>query len=209
MSDSPTSAVIRCLKLCACGLLLGWICVSVGVSAEKREAAEKKDAAVDDIEKPPLGQITVLIPDKKFKAEGKNKALRISFDDLDIERVLNTKKLSLDLPEKMPEWMKKLHGQRVRLRGYMHPASAFTPDGIKRFVIVRSTAAMSFGPSPRIDLLAEVRLRAGTTTEYVDNKPIDVEGILRINPKQFEMTDEIDQFYLMDDVEIIPVEARK
>ncbi|MDB5337343.1 MAG: hypothetical protein JWN70_2962, partial [Planctomycetaceae bacterium] len=89
------------------GVLLCGAFMAGGATAEKREAATKKDEPASKSDKPPLGKVTVLVPKNEFKKEGPNKSLRVSFDDIDIEKVLNTKKLTLDLPKQMPEWLKK------------------------------------------------------------------------------------------------------
>jgi hypothetical protein len=185
------------------GLLLCGVYVASDEAAEKREAAAtSKDVAAPE-DKPPLGKITVLVPKKEFKTEGPSKSLRVSFDDIDIEKVLNTKKLSLDLPKQMPEWLKKLNGQRIRLRGYMHPQSAFQEDGLKRFVLCRDTSACCFGPNPTIFYLVEVTMKSGTSTSYIDNKAFDVEGIFRIKPEVLEGTDEVDRFYYLEDAQVV------
>ena len=175
------------------------------VTAEKREATAtaKKDEASSKSDKPPLGKITVLVPKNEFKKEGPNKSLRVSFDDIDIEKVLNTKKLSLDLPKQMPEWLSKLDGQRIRLRGYMHPQSAFQVDGLKRFVLCRDTSACCFGPNPTIYYLVEFTLKSGTSTSYIENKALDVEGVFRIKPEVLEGTDEVERFYYLEDAQVI------
>jgi hypothetical protein len=155
-------------------------------------------------EKPPLGQITVLVPEKKFKKEGPNKALRLgSFDDIDIEKVLNTKQLSVDLPEKMPQWLRDLNGKRVRLRGYMHPGSAFQAEGIKRFIFCRDTRACCFGPDPTIFYLITTTMRSGTSMDYVDREAFDIEGVFRIEPIVAEKSGLIAEFYHLDDAQLV------
>ncbi|MES2790951.1 MAG: DUF3299 domain-containing protein [Planctomycetota bacterium] len=197
---SPRSQICRgwLLSLTLCGALL-----AVGVAAEKREAPAKKDEAASKSDKPPLGTITVLVPKKEFKTEGPNKSARVSFDDIDVEKVLNTKKLSLDLPKQMPEWLKKLDGQRIRLRGYMHPQSAFQEDGLKRFVLCRDTSFCCFGPNPTIYYLVEVTMKSGVSTSYIENKAFDVEGVFHIKPEVLDGTDEVDRFYYLDDAQVI------
>lgn len=181
-----------------CGAMLGG-----GTTAEKRESTTKKDEAAASGDKPPLGTVTVLVPKREFKTEGPQKTPRVTFDDIDIEKVLNTKKLSLDLPKKMPDWLKKLDGQRIRLRGYMHPAAAFQSEGLKRFVLCRDTSVCCFGPNPTIYYLVESTLKSGTSTSYIENKAFDVEGIFRIKPEVLEGTDEVERFYFLDDAQII------
>ncbi len=186
-----------------CGIIFGCAIMAGGIAAEKKTEAAKKDEPVQKSDKPPLGQIKILVPTRDFKTEGAAKAVRVSFDDIDIEKVLNTKKLSLDIPGQMPEWLKKLDGQKIRLRGYMHPASAFQESGVKRFVLCRDTSACCFGPNPTVYYLVEVTMKSGTSTSYIENKALDVEGVFRIKPNELEGTTEIDRFYYLDDAQVI------
>lgn len=189
--------------MCGAMIVIGFMLANSIAAEKKTEAEAKKNDPVEKSDKPPLGQITILVPNKEFKKEGPAKASRVSFDDIDIEKVLNTKKLSLNIPDKMPEWLKKLDGQRIRLRGFMHPQSAFQETGIKRFVLCRDTSACCFGPNPTVYYLVETTLKSGTTTNYIDNKAFDVEGVFRIKPQELEGTDEIDRFYYLDDAQVV------
>lgn len=186
------------LAVCPCLALF-----AAETPAPKTSAPPPASTAKDDPKKPPLGQITVLVPKKDFKTEGPAKALRVSFDDLDIEKVLNTKQLSLKLPERMPDWMKGLDGKRLRVRGFMHPQSVFETEGIRRFVLCRDTSACCFGPNPTIYYLIDVTLKSGQSTNYIENKAFDVEGVLKIKPEQLEGTDEIYQFYYLEDATVV------
>lgn len=153
--------------------------------------------------KPPVGQITLLVPNKKFRKEGPNKASRVGFDDIDIELVLNTKELTVDLPKVMPDWLKQLNGKRIRLRGYMHPGSAFQSEGIKRFIFCRDTSACCFGPNPTIYYLITTTMRSGTSVDYIDREALDIEGVFRIDPVMSEKAGKIAEFYHLDDAQLV------
>ncbi len=65
----------------------------------------------------------------------------ITFDDIKLE-------LEKDQPYeegKMTEKVKKLHEQKVKLRGYILPTSVFQQKGIKQFVLVRDNKECCFG----------------------------------------------------------------
>ena len=193
-------------RLTLCGALLAAVTTASlvpGLAAEKQTNNAKPDEAAQSGDKPPLGKLTVLVPKKDFKTEGPAKALRVSFDDVDIEKVLNTKQLTADIPEKMPDWLRKLDGQRIRMRGYMHPASAFQEEGIKRFVLCRDTGPCCFGPKPTVYYLVDVSLKNGVTTSYVENKAFDVEGVFHIKPELLEGSNEVDRFYFLDNAQVI------
>jgi hypothetical protein len=191
-----------CLIVCGCLVL------SRGVAAEKKtEGGVKSDAAAEKSEKsskPPLGQITILVPEKKFRPEGPNKALRVGFDDIDIEKVLNTKTLTLDIPKKMPDWMRDLDGKRIRIRGFINPTSVFQETGNKYFVLCRDTSACCFGPNPTVFYLVETNIKDGKSADFTD-KAVDVEGIFRIKPSQVEEKGKksIDRFYSLEDAEVV------
>lgn len=191
------------------GIILCGAMLTAGRTTEKLEPSSKSDNAAPKAKKPPLGTVTILVPKKEFETVGPNKALKVTFEDLDIERVLNTKKLSLDLPKQMPEWLKKLDGQRIRLRGFMHPQSAFQEHELKRFVLARDTAFMTFSTKAILYHLVEVDLKPGSKASYIDNKSIDVEGIFHIKPMVSEESGEVDRFYQLDDAEVIPTVIKK
>ncbi len=203
-----------------CGLTVCGLCLAIGMASEKKAESPRKvepakqggvvkktepaktDPSQKD-DKPPLGTITVLVPKKEFKTEGPSKALRVSFEDLDVEKVLNTKKLTLDLPKLMPEWLKKLDGQRIRMKGYMHPGSSFQATGIKRFIFCRDTGPCCFGPKPTVFYLVEVTLKSGTSTNYIENKEFGVEGVFHIKPEVVEGTEDVERFYFLEDAQMI------
>ena len=142
----------------------------------------------------------VLIPDKKFQKE-RDGALRLTYDDLDLEKVLNMKKAVAAAPKLMPEWMKDLDGKKVRLRGYMLPT--FEQDGLARFILCRDTGACCFGPNPTIYYLVEVTMKPGTTTSYIENRPFDVEGTFKIDLQAIPETGEVYKIYELRDAAIV------
>lgn len=203
--DQRSSPYCGVWGLTLCGALSAALSISIlfpAVAAEQSAATSKPDAA-KSTDKPPLGKVTVLVPQKDFKTEGPAKALRVSFDDVDIEKVLNTKQLTAEIIEKMPDWLRKLDGQRIRMRGFMHPASAFQEDGIKRFVLCRDTGPCCFGPKPTVYYLVDVSLKNGATTSYVENKAFDVEGVFHIKPELLEGSKEVDRFYFLENAQVI------
>jgi hypothetical protein len=165
--------------------------------------AEKKAEKRIEQRKPPLGQITVLVPERKFKKEGPRKAVRVGFDDIDIELVMNTKELSMELPKALPDWLKHLNGQRIRLRGFMHSASAYQTEGIKRFIFCRDTKDCCFGPDPTIYYLIEATMKSGTSINYIESKPFDLEGVFRIDPVIDEKSGKIPNFYYLDEAQLV------
>jgi len=183
-----------------------------GAPAETTDSVASNDPPAD---KPATAEATVepgasndapppeykaLVKEKKLQKEGDG-ALRLTYDDLDLEKILNMKKAVASAPKLMPEWMHDLDGKKVRLRGFMLPT--FEQDGIGRFILCRDTGACCFGPNPTIYYLVEVTMKPGTTTGYIDNRPFDVEGTFKIDLQSIPETGEVYKLYELRDAAII------
>ncbi len=65
----------------------------------------------------------LLVPERVFRADGRPRALRVNYDDLDLLRVLNMgDPLPENVVEQFPSWLRELEGKTIRLRGFMYPA---------------------------------------------------------------------------------------
>jgi hypothetical protein len=144
--------------------------------------------------------VELLIPEKSFQRDNASKGLRVSYDDLDLLKVLNLDPVTSNAVELMPSWLKELSGQRIRIRGFMYPT--FEPDGIERFVLARDNQICCFGRDPKVYDLVQVDLRAGKTTRYIPpTRAFDVVGTFKIaldlvDDKPFGL-------YYIEDAEII------
>lgn len=124
-------------------------------------------------------EIEVLVKEKKFQTESKTGALRVSFDDLDLLKVLNMEPVVENAVELMPDWLKGLDGKPVRIRGFMYPT--YETEGIERFVLARDNQICCFGRDPKIYDLIQVDMKDGKTTNYIPaTRAFDVLGTLRI-----------------------------
>ena len=102
-------------------------------------------------------------------------AIRLSFDDLDLLKVLGVDKpIPLDIAASYPDWLADLDGRRVRLRGFMFPP--YEPDGITQFALARDNEICCFGRDPLAYDILPVLLADGVTTEYIQARPFDVIG---------------------------------
>lgn len=137
-------------------------------SADPKSGSEKAQPRV----------VKLLIPNKKFKTEGPDKDLRVSFDDFDLLKVLNMDPVTEDAPSRMPKWLKQLDGKRIRLRGFMYPP--FEATGIRGFTLARDNDICCFGRNPLVYDLVDVFMRKGETTDYIQGRPFDVIGIFRV-----------------------------
>jgi hypothetical protein len=132
------------------------------------------DVAASKTETPP----TPATAERQFKVEGPEDALRVSFDDFDLLKILNLDPVPPDAPERLPKWLKELDGKRIRVRGFMYPP--FQDTDIRGFVLARDNQICCFGRTPKEYDLVDVFLRKGKTTHYIQNRPFDVVGVFRI-----------------------------
>jgi hypothetical protein len=141
----------------------------------------------------------VLIPTKTFKPEGPEAAWRVSYNDIDLLKVLNMDPVTPEAPTLMPAWLKGLDGRRIRIRGFMYPT--FQQTGIRAFALARDNQICCFGRNPKIYDVFDVMLRDGVTTNYLPNRPFDVVGVFHIRP---EVEDgKLYRIYEMDDAVIV------
>lgn len=143
-------------------------------------------------------EIKLLIPEKDFKTEGKGneKALRVSFDDFDLLKVLNMEPVTEDAPSRMPKWLKDLDGKRIRVRGFMFPP--FEEENIRAFTLARDNQICCFGRNPLVYDLVDVFMRKGEATDYIQNRPFDVIGVFHIGDSIVP-----GELYSMDDAVVI------
>lgn len=132
---------------------------------------------------------------RTFKVEGPEEAIRVSFDDVDLLKVMNLDPVPADAPERLPKWLKALDGKRIRVRGFMYPP--FQDTDIRGFVLARDNQICCFGRTPKEYDLVDIFLRKGVTTHYIQNRPFDVVGVFRIKSEiekytaMYEMEDAI------------------
>jgi hypothetical protein len=149
-------------------------------------------AAVEHSEKQKIGLAPeIATPDnseenplevQSFMSEGREGALRIHFSDLDLLKLADVQAIAPDCANRIPESVQELVGKIVRLRGFMK--QSMVASGIPEFLFVRSTDMCCFGPKGRVDHLAKVVMAPGTTTDFIDLRPFDVQGRFRIEVRE-------------------------
>ena len=144
-------------------------------------------------------EIKILIPEKKFRVVGPEKAIRVSYDDINLLKVINMDPVTLDAPKHMPDWLKGLNGKRIRIRGFMSPT--FEQTGLRAFLLGRDNQACCFPGRAKIYDLFLVKMRQGVTTDFIDNRPFDIVGIFSIKPLVED--DTLFQLYRLDDAVVI------
>ncbi|MEZ6127403.1 MAG: hypothetical protein R3C59_01810 [Planctomycetaceae bacterium] len=156
-------------------------------------------ANYDDVDSSEPLEIKLLVPEKRFRPEGDSGSLRVSYDDIDLLKVLNMQPVPVDAVEHFPKWLSDLDGQPIRIRGFMYPT--FEATGLTRFTLARDNGICCFVREPKIYDIIAVRLADGVTSDYIDNKPFDVEGTFRIVPEADD--EELYQLYRIEDAKVL------
>lgn len=120
--------------------------------------------------------------------------IRLSYDDLDLEKLIGIGAMTAEATDKIPDSIKRLQGKEVVLRGFMKPPRISTD--LPQFVQVRDTGMCCFGPIARIYHATIVTLKDGTTTDYIERTPFDVVGTFRIDTLQTEDGDLVGLYFL-------------
>lgn len=163
---------------------------------EKAEGAPA--AASEAVPAEPL-KIQLLIPDRKFRREKNTAAVRVTYDDIDLLKILNMEPVPVDAADHFPDWLKGLDGQLIRIRGFMYPT--FEATGLIAFTLARDNGICCFVRQPKIYDIIAIELGPGITTDYIEGKPFDVEGIFRIQPEADEK--ELYRLYRIENARVI------
>lgn len=145
-------------------------------------------------------EIKLLIPEKRIPKAKSDGTLQLTYDDLDLLKVLNMKEVPLDFMDYLPAWLENLDGKRVRIRGFMMPA--FQAEGLRGFTLARDNEICCFTREAKLYDLIAVRMRDGLTTKYLQQVPFDVEGTFHITPPE-EDDDVLLQIYEIRDAKVI------
>jgi hypothetical protein len=129
-------------------------------------------------------EIKLLIPEKRFLRDRGTTALRVSYDDIDLLKVLNMEPVPANAAEHFPGWLQELNGKSVRIRGFMFPT--FEASGLTEFTMARDNGICCFVRKPKIYDVIGVSLAEGVTTDYIEGRPFDVEGTFHIEPASEE-----------------------
>ncbi|MDA1016986.1 MAG: hypothetical protein O3A00_21325 [Planctomycetota bacterium] len=158
-----------------------------------------KPASPKEIAKNPKREIKVLVPDRSFRSV--DDALRISFDDIDLMKVVNMDPVPKDAAKYFPDWLSGLDNKRIRIRGFMIPG--FQTDGLKGFHIARDTQLCCFGRDFKPYDVFPVYMKEGVTTRYIHLRPFDVTGVFHIKAMIDEDEDVVKYMYTIDDAIVI------
>lgn len=156
---------LRSHSVAALVFCLSVACCSTGVSVAQEQPERKK------------------VADRSSSAASKAKG-EINFDDLvfDIEKDQAFKKSMLN------EDVKSLAGKKVKLRGYILPATLYKEKGIEQFVLVRDNQECCFGPGAALFDCVWIDMVPGKTTDFV-TRPVTVEGKFEIDTETYKYPD--------------------
>lgn len=148
-------------------------------------------------------KVKILIKDHAFSKTSPGNSLRVTYDDIDLLKVMNMEPVTPNAPELMPQWLKDLDGKRIRIRGFMYPP--FQQTGNEFFMLARDNQICCFGKNPKIYDLFPVVMRDGVTSDYILNRPFDVVGTFHIKAETIggEPDGELERIYLIDDAIVI------
>jgi hypothetical protein len=152
-------------------------------------------APAESLKKLIPNKIELKVPHKDFNREGKDRALRVSYDDIDLLRVLNMEPVPLNAEEYLPPWLKALNGEKVVLRGWMFPP--LMTEGLPAFLFVRDNQICCFGREAKVYDKVRVTMKEGTTTDYIFGRSFDVIGTFHIEAE--ERDGELYFLYSIDD----------
>jgi hypothetical protein len=172
------------------------------VADKPAQASSENEIAMMSIqpETIPPRQYEVQIPHKVFPKDRKTGALRITYDDLDLLKILNMDPVPTDAVAWMPGWLKSLEGQTVRVRGFMYPT--YMNEGLEGFVLLRDNQKCCYGPGAKIYDHISVRMKDGITTTYVPlQESLEVVGRFKIDLQA--SGDSIFQMYVIEDAVVV------
>ncbi|MCP4170560.1 MAG: hypothetical protein GY758_07295 [Fuerstiella sp.] len=144
-------------------------------------------------------EIKLLISEKRLLPEGDSKALRLTYDDIDLLKILNMEPVPTNADTHFPQWLNDLSGQRIRIRGFMYPT--FEATGLTAFTMARDNGICCFVRQPKIYDIIGITLADGETTDYIEGKPFDVEGVFQIAPEADDT--ELYQLYRIADAKVL------
>jgi hypothetical protein len=125
-----------------------------------------------------------LTPDEERLREAARKRGDYTFDDLkfDIEKDQEFKESMLT------DAVRALNDKKLRIKGFILPASVFQLKGIKQFVLVRDNNECCFGPGAALYDCIMIEMAAGKTTSF-SNLPVSVTGTMKIDTESYQYPD--------------------
>ncbi len=179
---SPVSLrrlITRTLAALLLVLTPGLFVAQAKAPAEKEKSSTKVSDSNKSDANATIGRVKG-VEERKSSQSARAKG-EINFDDLKFE-------LEKDKPFKsgmLNDEVKQLDGQKVKLRGYILPATLFKEKGIDQFVLVRDNQECCFGPGAALFDCVIIEMVPGKTTDFV-TRPVTVEGKFKIDTEKYK-----------------------
>jgi hypothetical protein len=138
-----------------------------GVRPDPRAAATGQPLASRS---PTRSPIRTKVLDAPTAASG---VVPLTFDDL----IFPLEKNQPFVEKLMTDKIRGLFGQKIKIRGYIHPSCPFQ-TGVTKFILVRDDQSCCFGPGAALYDCIIVEMVPGQSTNFTP-KPIAVEGTLK------------------------------
>lgn len=190
-----SQVVVASASIPASSLNEGAAALSEGAAPPAVDSTTSAESAASPIAPRPL---TLLVPEKTFQRTNEGE-YRVSFDDLDLLKVLDAEPVPLDVVDHFPAWLNDLSGKVVRLRGFMKPPSR--ESELPAFLFVRDSKDCCFGANVKIYDQVAVKMKPGTTTDYIHMRPFDVTGKFVI--KSIVRDGKLKLLYLIEDATVL------
>ena len=126
----------------------------------------------------------------------------MSYDDIDLLKVLNMDPVPANAATMMPAWLKGLEGKRIRIRGFMYPTFQQTGDSRRSGDRARSSETLLLRPqSENLRPLRRPHARRRHDRLSCRTEPFDVVGVFHIRPEA--EAGKLYHLYEMDDATVI------
>jgi hypothetical protein len=144
-------------------------------------AAQRASSRLPPANREPAKPLT---PEEERLREAARQRGNYTFDDLkfDIEKDQEFRESMLT------DSVRALHDKKLRIKGYMLPASVFQLKGIKQFVLVRDNQECCFGPGAALYDCIMIEMAEGKSTVFSD-RPVSVSGTMKIDTESFQYPD--------------------
>lgn len=158
-------------SLFACLLFAGLVTTLPCATAQETETTTETGEAEE----------TRKVVEDRSSSEASKAKGEINFDDLkfDIEKDQPFEESLLN------DGVEALAGKKVKLRGYILPATLFRDKGFREFVLVRDNQECCFGPGAALFDAVVVEMEPGKTTDFV-TRPVTVEGKFEIDTEKYK-----------------------
>ena len=104
----------------------------------------------------------------------------ITFESLNLHKELKVEKLPIDVDKRLPDRVKELINKPVIITGWMYPPHK--EGDLQNFLLIGDRMATNFGAPIHADARIGVKMKSGSTTDYICGRPFRVTGVLKLHP---------------------------